>query len=413
MTDQRAVFPRVRRWLSRETSGGQAFLPEIDGLRFIAVMAVVFYHVAGYYHKKSPIPGALDLAEQSFLWQLLHKGAFGVQMFFVISGFIVAMPFLKHHLLGDKRPPLGKYFLRRLTRLEPPYIVSMIVAAVLVIVVNTKPVGDTIEHALVSIAYLHAAVYGRESTVNGVAWTLEIEVQFYLLMPLLACVGFVRHTLARRLLLVASIVGTSVLSWTIRRPGAEIGGLFLWHHAQYFLLGILLCDVHLLNWAGREPKRPWAGDLAAASAAIGLVAVLFEERHVELLAPLMLAVFFAGALRGGLLRAFLRMPFVYTVGGMCYTIYLYNFFAISALGRFTTRLVVGDNFTLNLLIQCLVLSVPTLAISAVLFALFERPFMERDWPRRAWGWVTGAKHASPPSPAPSGGGVSGGARLGE
>ncbi len=65
---------------------------------------------------------------------------------------------------------------------------------------------------------------------------------------------------------------------------------------------------------------------------------------------------------------------------MCYTIYLYHFTIIIVLSRLTFRLVSGHSFLPNFLAQVLLLGFVVLAASFLLFALFERPFMEKHWP---------------------------------
>ena len=78
------------------TSGG--YIPEIDGLRFVAILVVVLYHV--------PIQIAIrsqeEVASNPF-WQLIGKGSRGVELFFLISGFILGLPFAAHLLKGKKR----------------------------------------------------------------------------------------------------------------------------------------------------------------------------------------------------------------------------------------------------------------------------------------------------------------------
>src|SRR5882672_10637739 len=105
--------------LSRETSSGR-FIPEMDGLRFAAIGMVVLFHLNGYligksqrYHSSPP--------SSDWLAQAALVGFRGVELFFVISGFILGLPFAAQHIEG--RPPVGlrKYYVRRLTRLEPPY----------------------------------------------------------------------------------------------------------------------------------------------------------------------------------------------------------------------------------------------------------------------------------------------------
>ena len=62
----------------------------------------------------------------------------GVELFFAISGFILGIPFASHYLRGVPRVNLRRYFIRRLTRLEPPYIINlMVLAGILVIVTRT------------------------------------------------------------------------------------------------------------------------------------------------------------------------------------------------------------------------------------------------------------------------------------
>ena len=110
----------------------------------------------------------------------------------------------------------------------------------------------------------------------------------------------------------------------------------------------------------------------------------------QVILPFVVLLAYAASMQGRALRAFFCHPLVYTLGGMCYTIYLYHFFVISAIGRFALAPVtaVADGLTARLVLLALVL-VPIIAAScAVLFALAERPFMVRDWPRKAWQLVS-------------------------
>ena len=129
-------------------------------------------------------------------------GFHGVDLFFVISGFILALPFAAHHLAGAPSVSLRKYYLRRLTRLEPPYFVSIFLLLALSIWIHRRAASAILPHLAASLAYLHNVIYGTQSTVIGVAWSLEIEVQFYLLVPLLTLVFAIRDSRLRRSLLM-------------------------------------------------------------------------------------------------------------------------------------------------------------------------------------------------------------------
>jgi peptidoglycan/LPS O-acetylase OafA/YrhL len=122
-----------------------AFIPEIDGLRFIAVISVVFLHCYAEVLRRmamGAIPGqngsgsaTLPMAvdKQQGLLRLLGHGGNGIVVFFSISGFILAWPFARQYLQGGRVVDLRFYFLPRLTRLEPPYIVWLLIRCVLLL----------------------------------------------------------------------------------------------------------------------------------------------------------------------------------------------------------------------------------------------------------------------------------------
>jgi peptidoglycan/LPS O-acetylase OafA/YrhL len=104
---------------------------------------------------------------------------------------------------------------------------------------------------------------------------------------------------------------------------------------------------------------------------------------------------FLGAFRGRTLNALFTNPWIVTVGGMCYSIYLLHyaviFVAVKTVG---TRLAFNGPAGVNLLIQLAVCIPPLAAASTVYFALIERPCMRRDWPKRAWTVLTGRASAA-------------------
>ena len=103
---------RVLRGLSRETSSGR-FIPEMDGLRFAAIAMVVLYHLNGYLMAKTAFYER-GTSQPDWLCRTALVGFHGVDLFFVISGFILALPFAAHHLAGAPSVSLRKYYLRRL-----------------------------------------------------------------------------------------------------------------------------------------------------------------------------------------------------------------------------------------------------------------------------------------------------------
>ena len=88
---------------------------------------------------------------------------------------------------------------------------------------------------------LHNLIYGRPSDIDYVAWSLEIEVQFYLILPFLAAIVFqYRKTFVRRIVLVVAILlWAKLVSVTGFSPRV---GLSLYGQLPYFLSGVLLAD---------------------------------------------------------------------------------------------------------------------------------------------------------------------------
>ncbi len=177
----------------RRITSQKRFIPQIDGLRFVAISSVVLFHLyASLNHGGAVLNAGFDGANVGMLSKR------GVELFFVISGFILGVPFASAYLRGTPKIKLKQYFLRRLTRLEPPYILSLLVWAGLLFVVGQQSGREIMPHLLASMAYLHNVIYQSDSTINVVAWSLEVEVQFYVLVPLLASVFAIADTRLRR-----------------------------------------------------------------------------------------------------------------------------------------------------------------------------------------------------------------------
>jgi peptidoglycan/LPS O-acetylase OafA/YrhL len=97
------------------------------------------------------------------------------------------------------------------------------------------------------------------------------------------------------------------------------------------------------------------------------------------------------------LRWALTRPWVTAIGGMCYSIYLIHYQVISLVGRFTKDLPFSRYFWVNLLVQTVVVGLPTLGFSAIFFLTVEKPCMRKDWPGRSLAWLQTRLRARGPS----------------
>ncbi|MEL7483891.1 MAG: acyltransferase [Planctomycetota bacterium] len=373
----------VARHLSRRTSGRQ-LIPEIDGLRSVAIVSVVLFHAAWTFRDNLSLNiGEFGGSATSMLDQILFTGSYGVPVFFVISGFILALPFAESKN-GGKPVSLGKYLKRRVTRLEPPFFAALLVAFA-VIALQTGSL-DKLPNLLASLGYVHSIVYGGNSEVLPVAWSLEVEVQFYLLMPLLALIYVVKNTMLRRTALVAGILGFSIVF------GREvpIWGLTVVHQMGYFMAGMLLADLYRTGAFGlgsefdtsNKSARLLAWDALGAACLLGTFAVKGLGIFPAQTSPWLILVGFIAVFRGGLVRRFFRWSPVVILGGMCYSIYLWHFFVMRAAWPAWEKIVSPQPVLLDFVLFIIVASVGTVAVSTLMFVLIERPTMDSQWPRK-------------------------------
>ena len=154
----------LSRLFRRSTSG--RFIPVIDGLRFFAIMPVLLLHASTAFLEYSPLYDHQAVGETEWLRVASLTGGAGVLIFFAISGFILTLPFAKHHLEGTKAVSLRSYTKRRLIRLEPPYLLTLVGFFFIHLLLQTDSFSELLPHFLASFFYLHNIIYGEWSVIN-------------------------------------------------------------------------------------------------------------------------------------------------------------------------------------------------------------------------------------------------------
>ncbi|HUQ63915.1 MAG TPA: acyltransferase [Acidimicrobiales bacterium] len=201
-------------------------VPAVDGLRALAALTVVFYHVS-YGSGRPPLGGG-------FIRNVFISGYMGVDFFFVISGFVL---FLPTALAGGSFGNVRAYGVRRAARIIPAYYVALVAAILLVPLLTTTPVDlpfnsiGGVFSLLLHVTFLHHSVglaVGQPEGffVLGVVWTLTLEVIFYIVLPFVAG-WYQRHPfIGLGAALVVSIAWRTAavhvpftISWL---PGAEV-----------------------------------------------------------------------------------------------------------------------------------------------------------------------------------------------
>jgi peptidoglycan/LPS O-acetylase OafA/YrhL len=352
----------------RRITTQKQFIPQIDGLRFVAIASVVFFHIYAALENRAavppPVPLNIDLPKH------------GVELFFTISGFILGVPFASRYLLGTPKVNLKSYFLRRLTRLEPPYFLALFAGAAMQRIFAHRSLSDMAPHFLAHSFYLQNLIFGAfVRSVNPVAWSLEIEVQFYVLVPLLSLMFSIRDAWLRRCVILLAIPITGTLSIPLY-TNTHLHYSILYYCA-FFLAGFLLCDLYLT-------RQNWRQSFLWDAFAICLWPFVWlmgrNVGHVVL--PLLIVVLYLSAFRGRVFSAIFSHPVITNIGGMCYSIYLFHAMIIYVVKHLTAPLHIGRNFWFYFALQsCLILPF-VLLLCAAFFVLIERPCMDREWPRK-------------------------------
>ena len=228
--------------------------------------------------------------------------------------------------------------------------------------------------------------------VNGITWSLEIEVQFYLLCPLL---GLWLRNKPWQLVVYIGLLFVALVVQKWFKP--EV--LCLLSVGSYFALGYVLAFASL-----RKPVlalSPWARDLLAAISFVGiwvLFAMVGKDRSGTfawyVLEHLNLFLFFYLVLVHRALPRFFTNRLVTTIGGMCYSIYLLHFGLLSFVGKLLLNRGWFGGETSTYYVMMAILLAACIGVSAFFFLWFEKPFMQRDWHKRWWARLRGAPATS-------------------
>lgn len=157
------------------------YRPELDGLRGISILLVYLHHI--YY-------------------PLMPRGFFGVDIFFVLSGFLITS-LLVQEWSREGSISLKDFYIRRVLRLMPALFLLILIIGGFALIFNKRPT-ETYQGIWLSLSYasnwLYAFGYFSPHNPLGITWSLAIEEQFYLIWPLLFTL-VLRFKLGRRWIL--------------------------------------------------------------------------------------------------------------------------------------------------------------------------------------------------------------------
>lgn len=164
-------------------------LPGLDGLRGVACLMVFLYHLR-WAAQPSDVNPLLLMIGSFDLEFLLRKFDIGVAIFFVLSGLLLSLPFWRAILKNEPQPDTGKYLWRRCCRIVPAYFAVLI--AIYLLRGGTYTFYGALDF-LLHATFLHNFADYSYLGLHPDLWTIGIEFQFYLLLPVIMKVVAVLH----------------------------------------------------------------------------------------------------------------------------------------------------------------------------------------------------------------------------
>ncbi len=397
---------------------GPQEIRSLDGLRAVAALMVVVFHFLLWIKAyNTPVSQAINSS-----WYFLANG---VWLFFVLSGFLLFLPYARAMLTAHTLPSATNFYRRRALRILPAYWVCLLIVAV-----AENQMRRTVEplNMFVHFLMIHDDFPRYNRDLNGPFWTLAVEAQFYLFLPLLAW-GIARVVGATRSLarVVIGIVGLIALALAVqwidssvmstlpnvdgvdRTPGgvfvlATMGmqGKFLAVFAVGMLCAALYVVIEQHRLSEEMVRRLGVAALIFAVVMFALAipawwkgAVMFDPGTYwdwDILGyPLISAAAFGGLMlailfgRRRLGKAFEWGPLRF-IGLISYSVYLWHLPVLQGL------VPPFDGFALPLRLLC----IPIVAYAS--YQLIERPFLKR---RHATTTSSGAQQGAAASVQPA------------
>jgi len=344
----------------------------MEGLRGAAVILVFLVHYVSVWD-----PWLLPGSRTFFIAEQLHSmGQAGVDLFFVLSGFLI------YGSLIERAQPFGRFMLRRIQRIYPAFLVMFALYLVLSFVLKDVSRLPDMAHGrvlfLVENVLLLPGLFIHETPLLSVAWTLSYEMFYYLMIPLIIGALHLREKTPRLRFLIFSVLALLLIldGWVFKGPLRLV----------MFIAGVLLFE--LLKTPLIQPRpSSWVGATFGACALFGLI-LPFSGAGAYVLKIVGLFVgFFILCLvcfqnpRGSLGRAFSALP-IRWLGNMSYSYYLMHSLAIRAIFLFLPHVLPLKSQGGWLFFCVLPLAFAWSVLpSAALFLIVERPLSLKPWRR--------------------------------
>jgi len=223
--------------------------------------------------------------------------------------------------------------------------------------------------------------------INGVTWSLEIEIQFYILAPLLTSVFMIRNKVNRRLLILLLIL----ISITVNAY-LSLNFLSIINYFHFFFIGFLMTDLYL---EGNVISMNKIKGLAhGAIGAVALFTLFFfpeGDKLSKFVLPLCIGLFFYVCMFSRPWKTISSFKLLTVIGGMCYSIYLLHVYIIAFVDKLSITQHLPGEFYSKFFMHIIICLIAILIISGIYFLAIERPCMDKDWVKKLMNRLRGSR----------------------
>ena len=349
-------------------SSAAEFRPDIEGLRGIAILLVLLFHAGLPW-----TPG----------------GFVGVDVFFVISGFLIT-----GKLWRESQQPGGwnitRFYAWRIRRLLPAALVAIAVITLVGLLLaapldRSELAADGAASALsiANMRFIGSVDYFAATTSPSPFlhfWSLSVEEQFYLVWPALIVLLTWRGGSSRRLIVALLIGVVASFALSIWLTDASPARAFYLLPARVWQLGVggLLALIGVAGTSRRAGALAWAGLAAVAVAGVALTAEMPYPGLAALLPTAgAVALLYGGAAPSGPMRLLAAAPLRF-LGKISYSLYLWHWPLLVLPLMFLERALTGVEIVASVAVA--------IGVSWLSWRFVEQPFRYGDRSRRATSW---------------------------
>ena len=246
----------------------QRYFAAADVLRVLCIFTVAWFHI----WQQSWLDPSFTLGGHYVnVQRIVRRGYMLVDPLLLLTGFLLYRPLVRG---GGKIADVREFYFRRLARIVPCYLLAVLVAAAFAAVrgtaVGAPPLWrDLLAHLTFTHTFSMPSYYW--TSLNAALWTVAIEMQFYLVFPLLARAFGKRPYLTAALMTAAALACRAAVSLL---PEVQLYFNQLPGMLDLYALGMLAA--HLLE-SKPDARRRWAFLPAAVLALLGMLAVLWAQ----------------------------------------------------------------------------------------------------------------------------------------